>query len=79
MLYLFLIDSVSQKKISALQRELIAEKEFKVKLATEMKDMHTQLQKMKVERSRLIASVSEKVNHFSFFFSFLKQLKIIKE
>lgn len=53
-------DSVSQKKISALQRELIAEKEFKVKLATEMKDMHTQLQKMKVERSRLIASVSEK-------------------
>nr|XP_019927242.2 uncharacterized protein LOC105338900 isoform X3 [Crassostrea gigas] len=53
-------DSVSQKKITALQRELIAEKEFKVKLATEMKDMHTQLQKMKVERSRLIASVSEK-------------------
>lgn len=53
-------DSVSQKKISALQRELIAEKEFKVKLATEMKDMHTQLQKMKVERSRLIAAVSEK-------------------
>lgn len=65
-LCLYLIDSVSQKKITALQRELIAEKEFKVKLATEMKDMHTQLQKMKVERSRLIASVSEKVNQVFF-------------
>lgn len=65
-LCLYLIDSVSQKKITALQRELIAEKEFKVKLATEMKDMHSQLQKMKVERTRLIASVSEKVNQVFF-------------
>ncbi|XP_062616305.1 uncharacterized protein LOC134278016 [Saccostrea cucullata] len=53
-------DSQLQGKITALQRELVAEKEMKVKLATEMKDMHTQLQKMKVERSRFIASVSEK-------------------
>ncbi|XP_061183948.1 uncharacterized protein LOC133192102 [Saccostrea echinata] len=53
-------DSLLQSKLTALQKELVAEKEMKVKLATEMKEMHTQMQKMKVERSRFIASISEK-------------------
>ncbi|XP_056010334.1 uncharacterized protein LOC130051762 isoform X2 [Ostrea edulis] len=53
-------DSQLQTKTAALQKKLVSEKEEKVKLAAEMKDMHTQMQKMKVERSRLIASVSEK-------------------
>jgi cell division protein FtsB len=58
-LFIFCIDS--QLQTAALKKELATEKEEKVKLAAEIKDLHSQMQKMKIERSRLVASVSEKV------------------
>ena len=50
-----------QASNTALQKQVAGEKETKVKLALELKDLHSQIQHMKIERNKLLAALSEKV------------------
>ena len=54
-----------QASNTALQKQVKDEKEVKVKLAAEVTDLHNQIQKMKIERTKLLSSQSEKVRSFS--------------
>lgn len=50
-----------QASNTALQKQVKDEKETKVKLALELKDLHSQIMRMKIERNKLLAALSEKV------------------
>lgn len=50
-----------QASNTALQKQVKGEKETKVKLALELKDLHSQIMRMKIERNKLLAALSEKV------------------
>jgi hypothetical protein len=52
---------LSNKKNSSFSQQVAGEKETKVKLALELKDLHSQIQHMKIERNKLLAALSEKV------------------
>jgi hypothetical protein len=45
-----------QASNTALQKQVAGEKETKVKLALELKDLHSQIQHMKIERNKLLHS-----------------------
>ncbi|XP_076088952.1 uncharacterized protein LOC143059355 isoform X1 [Mytilus galloprovincialis] len=49
-----------QASNTALQKQVKDEKETKVKLALELKDLHSQIMRMKIERNKLLAALSEK-------------------
>ncbi|XP_052079895.1 uncharacterized protein LOC127718042 isoform X2 [Mytilus californianus] len=49
-----------QASNTALQKQVKDEKETKVKLAMELKDLHSQIMRMKIERNKLLAALSEK-------------------
>ncbi|XP_071149655.1 putative leucine-rich repeat-containing protein DDB_G0290503 isoform X2 [Mytilus edulis] len=49
-----------QASNAALQKQVKDEKETKVKLALELKDLHSQIMRMKIERNKLLAALSEK-------------------
>ncbi|CAC5415776.1 CCDC14 [Mytilus coruscus] len=49
-----------QASNTALLKQVKDEKETKVKLALELKDLHSQIMRMKIERNKLLAALSEK-------------------